>query len=241
MPTQETPAVSPMLMPGESAEYRRRRDELLAAEIALKDQRERVAALRRSLPHGGPVPQDYRFREGSADLEDDSPSGCRETRLSELFAPGKDELILIHYMFAADQALPCPMCTMWADSYNAVAPHLRDKVSFALVAKADLAKLRAWARGRGWTNLRLLSSHDNEFNRDYHVEEASGGQRPGVSVFVRRPGGEIRHFYSTEASLGPGHHRGIDLYTPVWNLLDLLPSGRGSWMPRLSYDPAAAR
>jgi len=235
MSLHEAPAAPSLSMPGESAEYRRRRDELLAAEIALKDQRERVAALRRGLPLGG-VAQDYRFLEGPADLAADSPDGFRETRLSELFAPGKDELIVIHYMFGADKDRPCSMCTMWADGYNAVAPHVGDKVNLALVAKADLARLRAWARGRGWTRLRLLSSHDNSFNRDYHMEEESGGQRPGVSVFVRQPGGEIRHSYTTEASLGPGHHRGIDLYSPVWNLLDLLPGGRGSWMPRFAYD-----
>jgi predicted dithiol-disulfide oxidoreductase (DUF899 family) len=33
--------------PGESAEYRRLRNELLTAELTLKDQRERVAELRR--------------------------------------------------------------------------------------------------------------------------------------------------------------------------------------------------
>jgi predicted dithiol-disulfide oxidoreductase (DUF899 family) len=237
MSLPEAPAALRLEMPGESAEYRRRRDELLAAEIALKDQRERVAALRRSLPLGG-VAKDYRFLEGPADLADDSPS-CHETRLSELFAPGKDELIVIHYMFAPDRQQPCPMCTMWADGYNAVAQHLGDKVNFALVAKADLAKLRAWARGRGWNRVRLLSSHDNSFNRDYHMEDESGAQRPGVSVFVRQPGGEIRHSYTTEASLGPGHHRGIDLFSPVWNLYDLLPSGRGSWMPRFAYEAPA--
>ena len=37
---------------GESAEYRKLRNQLLEAEIALKDQTERVAALRRQLPTG---------------------------------------------------------------------------------------------------------------------------------------------------------------------------------------------
>jgi predicted dithiol-disulfide oxidoreductase (DUF899 family) len=235
MPIPEVPAASARLMPGESHEYRRRRHELLAAEVALKDQRERVAELRRSLPLGGPVAQDYRFLEGPADLADDSADGFRETRLSELFAPGKDELIVIHFMYGADQQRPCVMCTMWADGYNAVAQHLGDKVNLALVAKAEPARLRSWARGRGWTRLRLLSSHDSTFNRDYQMETETGDQRPGVSIFVRQPGGEIRHFYTTEAVFAPGHHRGIDLYTSVWNLFDLLPSGRGSWMPRFSY------
>ena len=37
---------------GEKDEHRRLRDRLLEAEIALKDQRERVAVLRRELPMG---------------------------------------------------------------------------------------------------------------------------------------------------------------------------------------------
>jgi predicted dithiol-disulfide oxidoreductase (DUF899 family) len=125
--------------------------------------------------------------------------GCVRRRR---FAPGKDELILIHFMFGGAQKNPCKMCNMWADGYNAVAPHVGDKVNFALVAKAELHRLREWARGRGWTWLRLLSSDGSTFNRDYHAEEEGGGQRPGVSVFVRQPGGEIHHVY-TRLQLGP--------------------------------------
>jgi predicted dithiol-disulfide oxidoreductase (DUF899 family) len=35
--------------------------------------------------------------------------------------------------------------------------------------------------------------------------------------------------------MAPGHFRGIDLLTPVYNLLDLTPEGRGDWMPKLVY------
>jgi len=74
-------------MPGrpiqsESPEYRRLRDELLAAEIALKDERERVAQLRRQLPMGALVKQDYVFREGPRDLRDNDPSHFFDTRIS---------------------------------------------------------------------------------------------------------------------------------------------------------------
>jgi predicted dithiol-disulfide oxidoreductase (DUF899 family) len=235
MTTGTDPRQRSRLLAAESAEYRRLRNELLDAEIALKDQRERVAALRRRLGPGTAIPEDYVFREGPADLADDAPGAVRETRLSELFAPGKDDLIVIHYMFGADAEKPCRMCTLWADGYDAVAPHVEDKVNFALVAKADIDRLRAWARGRGWRRLRLLSSHDSPFNRDLQVESETGDQRPGVSVFTRGADGEIRHVYTTEAALGPGHHRGIDLYSPVWKLFDLLPGGREDWMPKLAY------
>src|SRR5258708_13658464 len=198
MPNREGPAVpsataasaSPpapeKLMPGGSDETGRRRHGVLAGEGALKDQREGVAERRRGLPLGGRVPEDYRFQEGPADLGD-AAATSREVRLSELFAPGKDELIVIHYMFGAASEKPCPMCTMWAEGYNGVAPHVGDKGNFALVAKADLAKLRAWARGRGWTNLRLLSSRDNSFNRDYHCEDESCTRRPSARVFCPEP------------------------------------------------------
>ncbi len=223
---------------GESYEYRKLRNELLEAEIALKDQRERVAALRRQLPMGTPVATDYVFREGPADIRDESPARFRDVRLSELFAPGKDRLIVDHLMWAAADPLPCPMCNMWADGYNAIAPHVGDKVNFVLVAKVEIGKLRQWARGRGWDKIRLLSSHDNSFNMDFLVEEDNGTQRPGVSVFSRAPDGKIYHFYTTEAALAPGHHRGIDLFSPVWNLFDLLPEGREMWGPKHFYGAA---
>jgi predicted dithiol-disulfide oxidoreductase (DUF899 family) len=223
---------------GESDEYRRLRDQLLEAEIALKDQRERVAALRRQLPMGALVETDYVFREGPADIQDKSPASFRDVRLSELFASGKDRLIVDHMMWAANDKLPCPMCNMWADSYDAVAQHVGNKVNFVLVARVEIEKLRQWARGRGWGKIRLLSSHGNSFNRDFLVEDEQGGQKPGVSVFSRGADGKIHHFYSTEASLGPGHHRGIDLFSPVWNLFDLLPEGREMWMPKHFYGAA---
>src|SRR5579864_5438371 len=153
-----------MKFKGESAEYRKLRDDLLEAEMALKDQRERVASLRRGLPMSSIVQTDYIFREGPSDINDDSPANFHDVRLSQLFAPGKDRLIIDHMMWAANDKLPCPMCNMWADGYAAIAPHISDKVNFALVAKVDIGRLRDWARRRGWDKIRLLSSHDSTFN-----------------------------------------------------------------------------
>src|ERR1700682_5192916 len=86
--------------PNESAEYRRARDVLREAEIALRRQVEATAQLRRSLPLGGEVPEDYVFQEG----ED-----ARPVRLSELFA-GKPTLIAYSYMFGPKMDHPCPNC-----------------------------------------------------------------------------------------------------------------------------------
>jgi len=104
-----------------------------------------------------------------------------------------------------------------------------------LVAKADINKLRSWARRRGWNRIRLLSSHDNTFNRDFGMEEADGSQNPGLSVFTRTPEGAIYHHYTIGAEFDEHNNRGIDPYSPVWNLFDLLPLGRGDWYPNHSY------
>src|SRR5438132_242541 len=69
--------------PGEGAEYRDARNQLLQAEIDLRERMEAIARLRRSLPRGGRVPQDYEFEESGGSVK-------RRTKLSELFAPGKD-------------------------------------------------------------------------------------------------------------------------------------------------------
>src|SRR5690349_24074715 len=92
--------------PGASAAYRGAREELLAAEIALRDQVERVAALRRALPVG-PVMPDYIFREGPRDLSRNDPADFRDVRLSELFTGGHDTLIVDHLMFHPADDAPC--------------------------------------------------------------------------------------------------------------------------------------
>ncbi len=239
------PEHTPRGWEGQTPEYRKLRDELLEAETARKDQRERVAALRRTLPFGPVIAEDYLFHEGPAELTkdaDDSNDEIREVRMSELFAPGKDSLIVIHTMFPEDDERPCPMCNMWADGYNATAPHVADNVNFVLVAKKEIRELRRWARGRSWNRIRLLSSHGSRFNLDFGAEGKDGRQFPGVSVF-RRESDRIHHFSSTEAGFTPNaidpnvkEYRGIDLFSPVWHLFDLLPEGREEWLPSYSYE-----
>jgi len=218
----------------ESADYQQRRAELLAAELALKDQVERVAALRRALPLGMRVP-DYVFREGPMDLSRNDPADFRDVRLADLFTDGHDTLIIDHLMFAAADPEPCVMCSMWADGYSAVTPHVMQRASFALVAKAEISKLRGFARQRGWDHIRLLSSHDNTFNRDFGMENADGTQNPGLSVFTRTPDGAVYHRYTIGAEFDEHNNRGIDPYSPVWNLFDLMPQGRGDWYPNHDY------
>jgi predicted dithiol-disulfide oxidoreductase (DUF899 family) len=219
---------------GESAEYVSAREELRHAEIELMRHRERVADLRRRLPPG-PVVDDYVFEEGPADLHaGDAPA--RTVRLSDLFTrPGRD-LIIYQFMYGKQQTQPCPMCTMWIDGFNGIAHHVAQNVDFAVVAAAELPVLRAHARNRQWTNLRLLSAGASTFKYDLGSEDAEGNQDSTVSVFTRNSNGSVHHFYSVHPRMSDHiDQRGIDLLSPVWHVLDLTPQGRDDWFPALTY------
>jgi predicted dithiol-disulfide oxidoreductase (DUF899 family) len=165
------------------------------------------------------------------DLAVDGADTYRETRLPELFTPNPEQLFVYHMMFDPEWEQGCRMCSMWLDGLDAVAHHIRETTSFAVVAKAELPKLRAWARHRGWDRLRLLSSYGSSFNRDLGAETPEWGQQARVSVFTKDAGGTVRLRYWGDPYFGEGVYRGIDLLSPVWNVLDPLPGGRGAWEP----------
>jgi predicted dithiol-disulfide oxidoreductase (DUF899 family) len=218
----------------EPAEYLVAREKLRQAEIELMRQRERVAELRRGLPKGATV-EDYEFLEGPTTLADgDEP--INRVRLSELFTAPDRSLVIYHLMFGKKQTKPCPMCTAWIDGYNGVAHHIAQNIDFAIVAAADPSTLRAHARDRGWDKLRLLSAGESSFKYDLGSEDREGGQDSTISVFTRDSDGTLRHFYSGHPWLADDiKERGIDELSPIWNLLDLTPQGRGKFYTSLDY------
>jgi predicted dithiol-disulfide oxidoreductase (DUF899 family) len=218
----------------ESPEYLAKREQVRLAEIELLNARERVAALRRDLPKGATI-QDYEFLEGPTSLADgDAPT--ENVRLSELFTAPDRSLVIYHFMYGKKQTVACPMCTAWIDGYNGVAHHIAQNVDFAIVAAADPATLRAYARNRGWDKLRLLSAGNSTFKYDLGSEDAEGHQDSTMSVFTRDSDGTLRHFYSCHPRLAENiKERGIDELAPIFNMLDLTPQGRGSWYASLDY------
>src|SRR5258705_4238106 len=174
--------------PGESSEYRRTRNELLEAEAELRRLNEQVAAQRRALPAGGLIREDYVF-ESAADGS--------KVRFS------KNSLVIYNMMFprwsedpragapgskTAELPLverPCPSCTSVVDGLEGAAFHLAERTNLVVIAKTSPDRLGTYAQERGWRNLRLLSSRNNTFNRDYHAEAPDGGQLPALNVFSR--------------------------------------------------------
>lgn len=215
-----------MQFPNEDRKYRAAREKLLKAEMALRRQVEAVAALRRKLPAGGGVPEDYEF---------DGEQG--PVRLSQLFRNGST-LVAYSFMYGPAMAKACPMCTAMLDGLNGNARHVAERTNLVVIAKSPLARIVEHARSRGWSNLRLLSSERNSYNRDYGGETADGSQMPMLNVFVKRR--SVRHFYGTELLYAPAEKgqnaRHVDAIWPLWNLLDFTPEGRGrDWYPKLEY------
>jgi predicted dithiol-disulfide oxidoreductase (DUF899 family) len=239
--------------PNESTAYRQAREELLQKEIGLRREMEAVAAARRSLPPGGEIPEDYAF--------DGLGAGGKpaKIRLTELFRPATNSLLVYNYMFPRYKSdtrepaasgvtarlslaqQPCPSCTALIDQLDAATPHFEaGGGNFVVVAKTALENLLGVARDRGWRHVRLLSSANNNFRRDYHGEDADGQQQPLMTAFKRDFDGTIRLFWASELLFAPRDEgqdpRAAGTIEPFWNMFDLTPSGRPDFNEQLQYD-----
>jgi len=88
-----------LVFPNETAGYRAARNVLLDAEMDLRRQLERVAELRRALPPGGVVAEDYVFERIGAN---EAPE---KVKLSELFA-GHPSILLYSFMYGPEREKP---------------------------------------------------------------------------------------------------------------------------------------
>jgi predicted dithiol-disulfide oxidoreductase (DUF899 family) len=220
---------------GASPEYIAARNTLLKAEWELRDQLERVAEMRRKLPTGAQM-KSYTFQEGPEDITQSGP--IKNTTLADLAADGRS-VVVWHMMFSPDAEEPCSMCAMVVDGINATAPHLQQHVNLGIIGKAPIEKLRSYAAKRGWDKVRFLSSSENDFNADMHLEHPAwfpdADQMPGMSVFKKGDDGVVRHVYTVGAHFDPRTERGADLMSPVWSVLDIIPEGRGNWYAGNDY------
>ena len=228
VPAEALAARNETHFPNESREYRTARDALLVQEIEVRRATERAAELRRQLPPGGEVPEDYRFTGEDG-----------ETTLSALFGD-HDTLVIYSYMFGPQRKAPCPMCTSFIGSFASKIADIRQKIAIAFVARSPIGRLVEAKRARGWTQLPVYSDPSGDFTRAYVSPEDA--DVPGYTVFTRQDG-TIRHHWSGEIGDGmadPGQDpRGQPEMDPLWLLLDTTPEGRGTdWYPKLAYPPA---
>ncbi|WEK51246.1 MAG: DUF899 family protein [Candidatus Kaistia colombiensis] len=225
VPATELAARNASRVPNESDDYRRARQALLAEEIELRRQIERVAEQRRNLPPGGIVGRNYPF-EGELGPVD----------FAGLFGD-KQTLVIYSYMYGPQRKRPCPMCTSLMSAWDGEAQDVEQRVAFAMVARSPIERLWAFKQERGWKALKLYSDVSGDYTRDY-IDPADGDS-PGLNVFTRRDG-TIRHFWASEMGFemaDPGQDpRGAPDLMPLWTLLDMTPEGRGTdWYPSLDY------
>lgn len=206
------------------AEWLAARKKFLAKEKELTRLRDDLNRQRRELPREK-VEKTYVF---------DGPNG--KESLGDLFT-GRTQLLVYHFMFGPGWEQGCPSCSMAADSFDGIQEHLNDRdVTFVAISRAPLAEIQAFQRRMGW-NFKWVSSHGNDFNREYGVsftkEQLSDGkvrynygtqgfpqeEGPGASAFYKDEGGNVLHTYSTFG-------RGLDLLLTPYNWLDMAPKGR---------------
>jgi len=223
-PASELAAAASKPYPGESAEYRRARTALLAEEIELRRHIERVAEQRRALPPGGEA-RDVQLRD-----ENDQVLG-----LADLFG-AHDTLVTYFWMFGPQRPRPCPMCTNFLDAFDLPVRNISQRVAFAVLGRSPVARQLAFARERGWRYLRFYAIADDDWARTYRALGPKDEEWPTLDVWTKRDG-VVRHFWSGEmgGTEDPGQDpRGAPDPTPLWNILDLTPGGRGTdWYPKL--------
>lgn len=181
---------------------------LKKAETAFETARKKLLKLRKSRPKE--LIQDYEFvaHDGS------------KQKLSELFGD-KEELILVHNMGSS-----CSHCTLWADGFNGLVPHLEDRAAF-VVESADASEhQKEFYDSRAW-RFHMVSSQGTDFKKDLGFMDRKKGPMPGVSVFTKK-NGKIHRV--AKDGFGDG-----DDYCVAWHFFDLLPRGAKGWMPKFSY------
>ena len=206
------------------AEWLVARKDLLAREKEFTRQRDALSAARRNLPMVR-VNKEYVF---------DGPDG-KET-LSEIF-DGRSQMIVYHFMLGPGWEEGCKSCSYLADHFDGANWHLPHRdVTLVVISRAPLAELETYKKRMGW-RFKWLSSHDSDFNFDYHVSfteeeekkneayynytkgEFMMDELPGLSVFYKDGNGDVFHTYSTYA-------RGLDILVGTYHFLDLVPKGR---------------
>lgn len=196
----------------------------LAREKELTRLRDQISAERRALPWER-VDKNYIF---------EGPKG--PVSLADLFGQ-QSQLIVYHFMFGPGWEEGCKSCSLIADHINGFFTHMTARdIAFAAISRAPLAELLPFQKRLDWT-FNWVSSHGNDFNRDYHVsftpEEMEKGEvyynygmqefpveeAPGLSVFAKNARGEVFHTYS---SFG----RGLDHLMGIYHFIDTTPKGR---------------
>ena len=132
------------------------------------------------------------------------------------------------------------MCTALLGPLDGNATDIMQKIGLAVIGRSPVERQIAFKQERGWRGLTFYQAHGDEFPNDYGGLSPEGEEWPALNVFTRDADGTIRHFWGGEMPADPDQDpRGAPDLTPLWNVLDLTPAGRGTdWYPKLDYPNA---
>jgi predicted dithiol-disulfide oxidoreductase (DUF899 family) len=188
--------------------------------MSYRDTTEKLAALRGRIAE---LRNEMRQVQGTVEAEPvenyDFATPAGATKLADLFGD-KDTLFVIHNMGAS-----CRYCTLWADGFNGILPHLENRAAFVVSSPDAPDKQQRFKDSRGW-NFRMVSHQGSNFAADMGYKSERGFQ-PGVSVFKRQGGKIVR---VSDQGLGP-----YDDFCALWHFFDMLPEGAGDWSPQYKY------
>ena len=142
-----------------------------------------------------------------------------KTTLRDLFGD-RERLLVIHNMGQG-----CRYCTLWADGFNGLLPHLESVLAVVLASKDSPETQRRFAASRGW-RFRMVSHGGGAYIREQGVF-GEAENYPGA-VLYERDGERIRR--KNACVFGPG-----DLYCAVWPLLGLAGLGSEDFTPQYRY------
>jgi predicted dithiol-disulfide oxidoreductase (DUF899 family) len=214
--------------PGETAEYRKAREALLAEEVEVRRHLTRLAEQRQALPPGPVVERDYRFVDGNGE----------EVTLLDLFGD-HDTLITYFWMYGPNRERPCPMCTNFLGGANGNANDVKQRAAFKILGRSPVERQRAFAVERGWRDLEFVQTVGDDYANDLGLLDDEGNESP-ARVVDQKDGDQVRLFWSAEMpaeAADPGQDpRTAPDVAPLWLLLDLTPEGRGTdFYPRVEY------
>jgi predicted dithiol-disulfide oxidoreductase (DUF899 family) len=214
--------------PGESPEYRKAREALLAEEIEFRRHLTHLTEQRRALPPGPVIEKNYRFKDENGG----------EVGLIDLFGQ-HDTLVTYFWMFGPQRERPCPMCTNWLGAVNGNAADINQRVALRILGRSPVARQLAFAAERGWKHFDFVQTVGDDYANDLGLINKDGSENPALVVF-KRDGDRARLFWASEMQkemADPGQDpRDAPDIASLWSILDLTPAGRGTdWYPKLSY------
>ncbi len=213
--------------PGESPDYARARQALLAEEIEFRRHMTRLVAQRQALPPGPVIEKDYRFKDEQG----------FEVGLSDLFGD-KNVLVAYFWMYGPERERPCPMCTNWIGSVDGNAADIKQRVAYKIFGRSPVERQFAFAQERGWRNTDFVQTIGDDYADDLGLLTPEG-EYPALVVF-RKDGDQVRVFWKSEMTgemADPGQDpRDAPDIAALWSILDLTPQGRpADWYPKLRY------